>query len=286
MEKLDLELDYGPTETDDWLRCPTFRRFRKEWEPRAEEWSPARLMGIAMGAALNHYLKTGGVALPLTEKTPTETGLETIKQGFIEQDKFTLDGLNTLFERCFKKAVKTTVQEILDREVVIDTELSIGKGRIDLVTRSKDDNSIIITDHKAALQLKPEWIPARLVEVETDWQLRDYAWRASQYYGEPVEWIRRHLIVYSPTSKSFLQLFHLQPAALEQWERSARDWFWYRMKVEEIIAFDKLPQNLRECVGRYGKCPAFAACHDLFRDEKAMESIYKRKERRNVATEN
>lgn len=266
----ETNLDFGPTETEDRLRCPTFRRFHKEWELRAEEWSPARLMGIAMGAAVNAYLS--GPTLPCS----LEVGLDTLRTGYIEQDKYTLDGLNTLFERTFNKVIKTTAQEILDNEIIVGTEVTIGKGRIDLVTRGKSDKKLMITDHKSALQLKSEWVPARLAEGETSWQLRDYAWRASQFYGEPVEWTRTHLIIFSPTAKSFLQPYPVSQEALRQWRQSA-EWWWADMQLADELAFHELPQNLRECIGRYGKCPAYAACHTLYRDERAMEAIYKRR---------
>src|SRR3990167_7431440 len=191
------ERQFGPTATDAWMRCPTYYRFSREWEPRVG-WTPYMTLGNAIGAAVNAWLFKQAAPAAL------ELGLEILRGKFQEQDDFTLEGLETLLERCFHKLVKTSLQEILDHEIPVAAELTIGSGRIDLVTRDKTDKTLIITDHKASLQLDPKYIPSRLAEVETNWQLWDYAWRASQYYGEPVEWIRRHLIGFSPTARGVL----------------------------------------------------------------------------------
>lgn len=258
---------FGPTRTVDWLRCPTYERFNRSWEPQAD-WKPHMTMGAAIGEAVNQHLFGNLDAL--------KAGLGIIEARFEEQDNFTKEGLSALLEKCFKVVVKTTAKDILAIETPIDKELTIGAGRIDLVTRDKRTNDLIVTDHKSKLQLKPEWVNANLVEIETDWQLLDYAWRVSEYYGEPALWIRRHLIVFSPTSKSYLWAVRLRPEAIKQWRVSA-DRIWADMERDNKLPLNELPMRLTECQGRFGRCPAYAACHDLYRDESAIASIYKRK---------
>jgi len=194
----------------------------------------------------------------------------------VESDEWSLEGLFKLVERGFSVAVSTTLKNFLEQETVIGTEVPIGEGRLDLVTRSKTTKQIIITDHKNSIQMKAQYVNQKLAETDLDWQLWDYAWRASNYYGESVTWIRRHLTIMSPKAVSFQHPVKIDPANLEAWAQSASQ-HWDQMAKHDTMAFDKLPMNWHECINRYGKCPAYDACHVLLRDVSKMETLYERK---------
>ncbi|KKK71310.1 hypothetical protein LCGC14_2915160, partial [marine sediment metagenome] len=51
--------DFGPTETNNHLDCPTLRRFEKQWEQKAA-WKPHLAIGAAMSEGLATYLSNPG----------------------------------------------------------------------------------------------------------------------------------------------------------------------------------------------------------------------------------
>ena len=51
--------EFGPTQTGDWLDCPTLRQFNRTWQERGP-WTPHRDLGTAFSDALAIYLKAPG----------------------------------------------------------------------------------------------------------------------------------------------------------------------------------------------------------------------------------
>ena len=71
----------------------------------------------------------------------------------------------------------------------------------------------------------------------------------------------------------------IKPENLEAWAADA-DRYWTEMLVDDRLPFNTLRQNWRHCLNKYGKCPAYDACHTLLRDESTMETLYNKKEKR------
>ena len=213
----------------------------------------------------------GGV---LSERVPTESG------------EWTYDGLWTLVKRGIETAVETTLAEMLQTEKVVGSEVSIGSGRIDLVTTPKlltdpsDNGYLIITDHKTSIQKAPRYVESDFKDIPLNWQLWDYAWRAQSYYGRPVRWIRIHQIILSPRTKCIMsEPSRIKPENLEAWAVNAQ-LTWDDMLRDDELFFNSLHQNWHHCLNKYGPCRAYQACHSFLRDEKQMESVYVRKEKR------
>lgn len=263
---------FGPTQTVNYLKCPTLRQFERNWQKRGP-WAPHLAVGAAMSEALARYLLSPGEA---GFDAALGAAQDILRARYVESEEWSLEGLFKLVERGFSVAASTTLKDFLEQETVLATELSIGEGRIDLVTRSKATKQIIITDHKNSIQMKSQYVNKKLAETDLSWQLWDYAWRASSYYGEPVTWIRTHLTIMSPKAVAFQHPVKILPEAIEAWAASASQ-HWDQMAKHDTMAFDKLPMNWNECINKYGKCPAYDACHVLLRDESKMETLYERK---------
>ncbi|KKK53148.1 hypothetical protein LCGC14_3097680 [marine sediment metagenome] len=209
-------------------------------------------------------------------------------------EEWSLEGLSTLVSRGITSAAETTLAEMLKTEKVVGSEVSIGSGRIDLVTQpigsklspageqelNLDNGYLIITDHKTSIQKAPRYIESDFKDIPLNWQLWDYAWRAQSYYGRPVRWIRIHQIILSPRTKCIMsEPSRINPENLKAWARNASI-IWQDMQSDDQFPFDILRQNTHYCLNKYGPCRAYQACHSFLRDEKQMESVYVRKEKR------
>ena len=200
-------------------------------------------------------------------------------------EEWSLEGLSTLVSRGITSAAETTLAEMLQTEKVVGSEVSIGSGRIDLVTKpaglgSIGEDYLIITDHKTSIQKAPRYIESDFKDIPLNWQLWDYAWRAQSYYGRPVRWIRIHQIILSPRTKCIMsEPSQINPENLEAWAKNAQK-HWNDMSSDNGKDFNALHQNPHYCLNKYGPCRAYQACHSFLRDEKQMESVYVRKEKR------
>lgn len=265
---------FGPTQTVNYLKCPTLRRFERNWYKRGP-WTPHLAVGAAMSEALARYLLSPGEA---GFDAALGAAQDILRARYVESEEWSLEGLFKLVERGFSVAASTTLKDFLEQETVLATELEIGERRLDMVSRSKSTKQIIITDHKNSIQMKSQYVNKKLAETDLDWQLWDYAWAAGNYYGEPVTWIRRHLTIMSPKAVAFQHPVKIDPKAIEAWADSASQ-HWDQMAKHDTITFNKLPMNWNECINKYGKCPAYDACHVLLRDESKMGTLYERKVR-------
>ena len=90
-----------------WLICPTYGYLSKHWEPIGE-WTPNRLLGIAVGKGLEILLSPGPVGALLS---PEDALLACLKDGYIEQDNWSLEALQALALKGYKAACKTVSKD-------------------------------------------------------------------------------------------------------------------------------------------------------------------------------
>jgi PD-(D/E)XK nuclease superfamily protein len=223
------------------------------------------LLGKAIGKGLEHLVG------PQPESAVNQA-LDALRAGFEENDIWTLEALESITTQMIKLAAKTTYAEILQNEVVVGAEVDLGGGIIDLLTKQGD--LWIITDHKTKLQMKADWVQKELIEAETDWQLFDYAWRVRNHYQTNNIAIRRHLGIVSPKSKWFLHQRRLNAETIERWADGA-NLVWE--EIEAVKNGRDPAMRLLECMGRFGKCPMYEACHTYNQDPKMMEALYEQK---------
>ena len=255
---------FPPRETQDWLRCPVYRDLSKKWEPRGP-WEPNRALGTAIAKGLEVYFKNPGADGPAW--TACEQSLES---EYVEQPAWTLEGLKKLAARGLKLALEQAAT-IVATEHILLVEEPVGECRPDLVTRSKADGQLIVTDGKVSLNLDPRWQDKRLGEYDSDFQFWHYAWRVGEHFGEPVAWTRLQLTVLSPKTRSLLVPYRVTSKRVSFWLQGAQQ-AWEGMERERQGA--PPAPNFMSCHGRYGRCPMYDACHVLDRDPKAMKALY------------
>lgn len=289
----------APTVCMNWLICPSYGYLSKYWEP-VGEWTPNRLLGVAVGRGLEVLLGDKRTEAP----SPEDAILATLVEGYQEQDNWPLDALQALALKGYRAACKTVIKDIQEREKVLATELDVGGARIDLVTTRKGFTErvlkpgeynnpldivdieakaiepsvdLIVTDYKTKLQCKPEWVTRDLLESESDWQLWDYAWRVGEYYSRPVTHKRRIIIVLSPTAKAYVHETLVTEAGLNAWLRGAKQEWSYIAALQSPDSFTgvtDLPMRTTSCYGRYGKCKFYEACWSAERDPERMKVLY------------
>ncbi len=226
------------------------------------------LLGKAIGKGLEHLVG------PQPESAVNQA-LGVIQAGYEENDIWTLEALESITTQMIKLAAKTTYAEILQNEVVVGAEVDLGGGIIDLLTKQGD--LWIITDHKTKLQLKADWIQRELIDAETDWQLFDYAWRVMNHYQTENIAIRRHMGVVSPKMKWWLHQKRLNAYTIKRWADGA-NLVWDSMAaLKDPTSLFTPTMRLVECMGRFGKCPMYEACHTYNQDPKMMEALYEQK---------
>jgi len=275
----NFDTEFGPSETINHLHCPSLRRFEKNWQVKGV-WKPHMLIGQAVSEALAVYMKD-----------PTESGLArglekanvVLKRGYVEGEEWTLDGLQSLLKKGVEAATETTLAEILTGEKVVGTQLSIGRGRVDLVTTprvvetSALGDYLIVTDDKTSIQKASRYLNSALEEAELSWQLWDYAWRVQSYYNRPVKYVRIHQLVLTPKPKCYLSdLYPINQENLKQWADAAQ-LTWEKMGADDLLPYNRLEMDWTWCKNKYGKCPAYDACHVSLRDELSMSNFYDEK---------
>lgn len=225
------------------------------------------LIGKAIGKGLEHLVGS-------QPESAVKASLDLIQAGFEENDVWTKEALESIARSMIQLAQKTTYAEILQNEVVVGAEIDIGGGIIDLLTKQGD--LWIVTDHKTKLSMKAEWVQKELIEAETDWQLFDYAWRVMNTYQTENIAIRRHLGIVSPRPKWWLHQKRLNADVIKRWADGANH-VWTDMDFHKINPLEQTPMRLPECVGRFGKCSMYEACHTYNQDPKMMEALYEQK---------
>lgn len=268
-------MDYSPSETLDYIKCPMYWRLRKQWIPSAaEEWTPNQTIGSAIGKAFEIWLPENG----RDADAALQAAYDLTAAEFVENDSWTLNAVQKLVRKGFEAALKTTIESIVSTEKVLAVELEIGRGRIDLVTRQAGNGPVIVTDHKIALQLKDYYLQKRLIESETSWQLWDYAARVYEYYGLEDDGIiiRTHQGVLTPSTKWHTQERIIPAELLKKWSEG-RDIKWLRMQEDENR--ENVTMELGSCIDRYGRCEMYDACHTCRLDETKIPAFYTKKEK-------
>lgn len=258
---------YAPTTTEDWIRCPIYRQYKRKWQPTLEGWQPNLLIGKAVHAGLAEWY------LVQVHSSAHKLAESTLVDGYVENDEWTLDGVKRITAKALDAAIS---DNIWDTETIVSVERDFGDGRADLITRVPE--GLIVTDTKFTMHLKSEYLPRRLQEYDTSHQLWHYAWQAQETYQEKVAWVRVQLVVGSPKTYSKLFPIRVTEARMRFW-LSGAEWAWQQMEAEERGDFPPLPR-FPSCHGKFGRCVYYDACHVLDGDETLIANTYDRVEPR------
>src|SRR5688572_9697281 len=78
---------YAPTTTEDWLRCPISRQYKRKWQAPLEGWQPNMLIGSAVHAGLAAWYISGNGVEANTVATST------VVDSYVENDEWTVDSV-------------------------------------------------------------------------------------------------------------------------------------------------------------------------------------------------
>ncbi|MEK6879084.1 MAG: hypothetical protein AABY22_05720 [Nanoarchaeota archaeon] len=216
-----------------------------------------------------HYLalKIGGGSRPV------EVGLETLREGFQENETWTLPVLEKLVTKAIAVGIQTT--PVRGDILMVDEELP-SHSRPDVVWRDLV-NGLTVTDTKVKMKLDAKWRWKTLEEFEIDWQLLHYAWEVGEVLGEPVQYVSPHIISLAPTVNGVVHPVKITPHLLSLWHRQAENAWW---RMEHEIEAPPLP-NLTSCLRGNprpgGRCEFVDLCHTMEGNEDKAAILYDRK---------
>ncbi len=249
----------APTVVEDWLRCPQYSVYTRQWELRGE-WRPHLALGRAMAVALAVHRRGGDM------RAVVAAGQTALVQEFNpDQDGWTLEGLAEIFGKGLTKAVATAIPP---HETVVAVEPWIAHSRIDMVTRHPE-LGLIVTDDKLHMELERRWLPRREAESQTSWQLHHEAWAVSRTMGEPVEWARHHLIVLTPRAWTMYVMVRMGAERLAMWEADA---------LTVWAAMEGPPYRRPQACTLFGGCVFQRGCWTLHGDVSKFPTFYAAKE--------
>ncbi len=266
---------YSPTTTEKWLRCPAFRAYDSRLHALDNDWSPAMLLGSAIGAGLAYYYasvqgrESRVSTIPHLVRDTVTVGHATLDGGYIPNDDWSLDALRKLVEKGLAKALTLDVLEG-GLAKVAGTEIPVyDECRLDLLTSTP--TGMTVTDWKVKFNLEKKWEDKTLREYDNSWQLLHYAWRVSEHYQCPVN-TQIGMIVLQPTVRAVLYPVPTPPERIANWLQSAKT-VWAQMGREERGEAVPFMRHNDAC-WRYGQCNFYALCHTFGGDIEAASMFY------------
>ena len=257
---------FAPTDTQDWDRCPVYRKLnREEWRPRDQVWTPNLLLGIAIGDGLSEAYRHWSDPNPESFGRPV--AFKALEDGYVENPEDTLPGLVRLVGRGLEAAIK---EDAPRGRAIVRVDVSLGVCRPDLIVRGPSGLSTINT--KVSRQVRPDYRGVRLAEYETSGQLWHEAWEAQQFFGEPVVSRGVLQVVLSPRLGATLMEWPVTSEGMAFWLSEAEA-TWALMDQERRGERPVTPRHA-SCHGKFGRCVFLDACHEFRLDPERMAAYY------------
>ena len=259
------EAIYSPSQTEDWLRCPRERAYKRQWVPRTVEFSPALVAGRALHAGMEAaYRGVLGSLAPPSHEIGTTAALVTLRELYQAHSVWTLDRL--------EKVVGAGVGRALGFDlggIPLHVEHQVEQGRLDLLVK-RPDGDLVVIDYKTVLQADESGLALRGRDLETGQQRWYYPWAVERQFGKRPLYITFLQVLLMPLTLRPLS-FDVTTAGLRAWEHNAR-LVWMQMRIDENSGVTW--QNTRSCY-RYGrKCEFWDACHVLYGDTSQFDALY------------
>lgn len=260
----DLKERLRPSSIREWMRCPAWAHFKRNWEPRWQQWEPRRAVGSAIHA---------GLAAAFTEGNPAQTAISTLEGLYQAQEEWSLEVLQGHVQRGLKAVIQTAKESgLLGRERVLCVEKRLYLGQPDAVTADDDRVTVLVTD------LKTHWSDSSAkyaAEWDVDPQLWAYADEAERYFSQRVGWIRVLQCYLTPRAKAEIVPVQVTPERMSVMRGALRD------ATETIIAewqggrpIALRPTQCFKMPSKGGRCVAYEACHDFNHDPERMKTLY------------
>jgi hypothetical protein len=262
---------YSPSETEKYLQCPRLSVIERVLEPRTAKWTPYIALGNAIHAGLAAYYDPTQPERLITSAVDATSAV--LNSEFQDQDDWTREGLWSLAGRGLKAAIDADVLQ----GVVLGTELSISRMRLDVLERYPDGLQSV--DWKVKLKLEQRNLQYVTRDFDPSWQLLQNAWGVRQAYGETPTWARAVLIVLSPRVFVHSHSIRITDARLDDFQTwGYRHW---QHMDEDREAFKNgilPPGNTRSCHAYGRKCDFYDFCHEFAGDMEAAKTLYQERE--------
>ena len=272
-----------PSETTTFIRCPRLWWYREvgKWEPPTSAWTPERLVGTAIHAALADYWRLrmqkvesisiwrpGAIETTFDNGWPETAPLEFSREGIEEHARKVADKVLAWVEKSMLGVEPIMVEQSLDEK---------GTTTPDLVTR--EPAGLTVTDWKYSAHIDPDRVRYRLENIDRTHQFLHYCWAVGEHLKEPVRQFRKVVIVGGPRIMVKEATFTPTPAMIESWLTGARQ-MWQDMS--EMRAGERVAYQREAGCTMYGPkwpCVYTEACWTCHGDEKKMAQFYTRPSR-------
>ena len=269
---------FRPSERRDWQQCPMRRALRwglaipgKAVIPRPLQWTPWVAVGMAIHAGLATVYRGG------QETEGQEKAREVLEREYVENPDWSLSALGKLVGKAIKAALEVNMLS-WGTPLVVDPDHDkphpvLGACHPDLILETPPGD-VIIVDIKTTEKLNTAWEFRRLRALETDDQWWQYAWHVQEFMRKPVQvtnGLVAHLIVLTPTVRSFTHAWDCEHHVLARWaEQAIRDW----VEMEkERLGMVPPTWRLAGCETKYGPCPYYDL-HFTYRDNWEIAKDY------------
>lgn len=264
---------YSPSQTEEWSRCPALWDQRKRWEPLSGTWSPERLIGLGVHAALEKWWGR----IPSVDAAQVARDYVVNLWPADAPDVFSVDGAASRAGKAAATAVKWFETEMAEASPLL-IEHSFGESIVDLVTQEGD--LLVVNDYKYVHELPGDRVHYRLDAFPRKHQFWHYVWRTGEHYMRPVDLFRGVLIIGGPKMMVKHTTFAPSPEGIAAWHKSAQA----KWAMMEAMAGGTLgiPRREEGC-SMYGDkypCPMAEGCWTLNRNEAGYDAIYNRRTHR------
>lgn len=272
---------FRATATGTYVECPM-----KWWLSRRQGWElsiigakeVAACLGTGFHAGAEHLLMHPDEveqAQELARQSAVKTTGEIYSSGRVIKPavKAELDALGVRLTNAIK-ALAAGLPMIFDEYDTVATELTLpeaGGTTLDLLLRHKAEGHLTVLDWKAKTFSKPWYKTDYLEDFGHSWQLFQYAWGASQRFGEPVEHFLLGLMDVTGKAKLELYPYRIYPHEQQLWEVSAKQ-VWRDM--QDVLDGKRPVQIATEHRSKFGRCDYYNACLMYDLDEDRMQGEY------------
>ena len=181
---------FPPSTVRTWFVCPRFSQLSKRWEPRVDEWTPHRLVGTAIHAGIETWLRPqiDGSASP--DLDPLDVALGALADGYVQQEAWGLEGLQALVKKGYQKLRGFIDAEILPGARVVAVEYAdpcqdprLGTHRVHRVVDCilERDGVLEVWDWKTKIRLDEAYFHETSRATLHSWQLLDYSWHVREW---------------------------------------------------------------------------------------------------------
>ena len=266
---------YSPSQTKQYLTCPTARMLSQEgWTSRVvgmRDWTAWVGQGVHAGLAHKYGWKSEDVkAVVSAGYTAFQAEYDhAVSQGRIIPNTFFVSEAKANIERCLEYAMKNDLLPTGFEVERVEQSLGVYNCILDVVGKKNGKPTFI--DWKVKWKCKPEYIDQELEKYRYDWkEARHYPWALSEVCGQLVQEYTVVMFILQPF-KVVSRTYQVNWKVVERW-------FDANSGIEEYIGLweamgDRMvPWQSNACMGGQWPCEYLDACWTYNLDREKMKA--------------